>query len=62
MDKMRRKCEKNVTECQLDKLKLFEKHLKINLSEDQRTYEENLFVDGNLKIIKKYSKNNYDPR
>ena len=59
---MRRKCEKNVTECQLDKLKLFEKHLKINLSEDQRTYEENLFVDGNLKIIKKYSKNNYDPR
>ena len=53
MDTMRRKWEKNVTECQLDKLKTFEKHLKLNLSEDQRVYEENLFVDGNFSKLQK---------
>ena len=31
---------KNVTECQLDKLKTFEKHLKFNLSKDQRAYKK----------------------
>ena len=34
LDAMRRKGEKNMTECQLDKLKTFEKHLELNLSED----------------------------
>ena len=52
MDTMRRKCERNVTECQLHKLKTFEKHLELNLSEDQREYEENLFVDGNSQNCK----------
>ena len=56
MDPMRRKCEKNVTGCHLDKLKTFEKHLEFNLSEDQRVYEENLFVDGNFSKSQKYFK------
>ena len=56
MDTMRRKCEKNVTECHSDKLKTFEKHLELNLSEDQRAYEENLFVDGNFSKLQKYFK------
>ena len=50
MDTMRRKCE-NETKRQLDKLKTFEKHLELNLSEDQRAYEENLFVDGNFSKL-----------
>ena len=53
MGKMRRKCEKNVTECQLVKLKTFEKHLEINLSEDQRAYEENFFAIGNISKLQK---------
>ena len=56
MDTMRRKCEKNVTESQLDKLKTFEKHLELNLSEDQTAYEENLIVDGNFSKLQKYFK------
>ena len=56
MDTMRRKWEKNVTECQLDKLKRFERHLELNLSEDKRVYEENLFVDGNFSKSRKYFK------
>ena len=51
---MRRKCGENVTECQLHKLKTFEKHLELNLSEDKRVYEENLFVDGNFSKLQKY--------
>ena len=53
---MRRKCEKNVTECQLDKVKTFEKQLELNLRQDQRAYEENLFVDGNFSKLQKYFK------
>ena len=37
MDTMRRKCEKNVAECQLYNVKTFEKHLELNLSEDQKS-------------------------
>ena len=53
MDTMRSKCEEKVTECQLDKLKTFEKHLELSLSGDQRVYEENLFVDGNFSKLQK---------
>ena len=53
---MPKKSEKNVTECQLDKMKTFEKHLELNLSEDQRVYEENLFVDNNFSKLQKYFK------
>ena len=53
---MRRKCEKNVTVCQIDKLKTFENYLELKLSEDQRAYEENLLVDGNFSKMQKYLK------
>ena len=53
---MRRKCEKKVTECQLDKVKTFEKQLELNLSQDQRAYDESLFVDGNFSKLQKYFK------
>ena len=43
-----------MTECQLDKLKTFEKHLELSLSADQRVYEEELFVDGNFSNLQKY--------
>ena len=48
--------KKNVTERQLDKLKTFEKHLELNLSKDQRAYEENLFVNGNFSKLQNYFK------
>ena len=40
------------------KLKTFEKHLEFNLSEDQRVYEENLFVDANFSKLQNYFKSN----
>ena len=54
MDTMRSKCEENVTQCQLDKLKTFEKHLELSLSGDQRVYDENLFVEENFSKLQKY--------
>ena len=45
-----------MSECQLDTVKTFEEHLELNLSQDQRAYEENLFVDGNFSKLQKYLK------